>query len=141
MAITSASKYRVEINGFPVIKASKATLGAKKHTPHKHQSGNVRLPEQGPSNLEIEESTFEHATGDGNIDRLFDAWIDNVANGLDGPRNARVVIFDKTGRIPLRTWELIGCLPTSIKPEDHSGGSNDTSLFSFSLQPDDMRLI
>jgi hypothetical protein len=36
---------------------------------------------------------------------------------------------------------MIGCLPTSIKPEDHTGGSNDTSLFSFGLQPDDARLI
>ncbi len=141
MAITSASKYRIEIDGFPVIHATKATLPAKKHTPHTHQPGNQRLPDHGPSNVEIEEFTFEHATGNGNVDRLFDAWLENVTAGLDFKRNARCVIFDRTGRTPLRTWEMQGCLPTSIKPEDHTGGSNDTSLFSFSLQPDNARLI
>jgi hypothetical protein len=33
------------------------------------------------------------------------------------------------------------CLPTQIKPGDHSGDGNDTSDFSFTLQPENARLV
>lgn len=139
--ITSAAKYRIEIDGLPVIYATEADLPGKKANLHTHQPGNQVNPVYGPSTIEVEEFTFKHATGQGNVDVQMDAWFDRFHQGLDTKRNARLVIFDKTGRTPIRTWEMLNCCPTMVKPESHSGNSTDTSLFSFTLQPEQARII
>jgi len=141
MNTTSASRYLVEIDGFEKIYATKATLPSYKHTPHTHQPGNQRMPEHGVGNFEVEAFSFSHATGNGQVDRQVYSWMKGVEKGLDDKRNARVVIFDKTGRTPLRTIELIGCLPTMFQQEELSGDSSDTAEFSFELQPDELKYV
>lgn len=140
--ITSSNRYRVEIDGFPVIYATNADIPEKRANLHTHQAGNQRNPEYGPSTYTVGEFTFRHATAKGNIDVLLDDWFNRVHRlGIDDKRNARVVIYDHSGRTPLRTWALRNCCPSNIKAGDHAGDSNDTSDFSFSLQPEDADLL
>lgn len=140
--ITSANRYRVEIDGFPAINATNATIPETTATLHKHQAGNQRAPQHGPATYEVGEFSFRHATGQGNIDVALAEWFRRVhVDGVVDKRNARLVIFDHTGRTPLRTWLLLSCLPTSIKPEDHEGESDRTSEFTFAIKPEDFRLL
>lgn len=141
MPSTPASKFRVEIDGFPTIYATQADLPEKRAELHRHQPGNQRSPEYGPSSVTVGEFTFRHATGHGNVDLLMMRWFDNFHSGLEGKRNARCVIYDAAGRTPVRTWEMLNCCPTMVRPENHAGNSNDVSEFSFTLQPEDARLI
>lgn len=141
MPPTSSSRYRLEIDGFPVIFATNATLPAKKGNLHTHQPGNQLSPEYGSATVTIEELTFRVATGNGEVDRLMDRWFDNFHRGLDGKRNARLVIYDRTGRTPLRTWQMDNCCPTGVQPEEHAGDSDRTSEFTFTLQPESARIV
>lgn len=142
MPITSANRFRVEIDGFPTIWATNADIPEKRANLHQHQPGNVRNPEYGASTFNVGEFTFRQATGKSNVEVMMDDWFNRVHElGVEDKRNARVVIFDKTGRTPLRTWQMDNCLITQIKPGDHAGDSNDTSDFSFTLQPENARLV
>lgn len=142
MPTTSANRYRVEIDGFPQIFATNADIPEKRANLHTHQAGNQRNPDYGASTYNVGEFTFRQATAKGNLEVLMDDWFNRVHRvGIEDKRNARVVIFDHTGRTPLRTWQLSNCLITQIKPGDHAGDSNDTSEFSFTLQPEDADLI
>lgn len=140
MPPTSAAKYRVEIDGMPVIYATNAELPEKRANLHTHQPGNQLSATHGSATIQFGEFTFRHATGDGEVDRRMDRWFEDFHAGRDAKRNARLVIFDRTGRTPLRTWEMIDCLPVMVKPEDHAGDSDRTSEFSFTLQPESARL-
>jgi hypothetical protein len=140
--ITSANRYRVEIDGLPTIYATQADLPEKKAGLHEHQAGTQVLPEYGPSTVTISEFTFRHATGKNNVDRSLMIWFNSFnIDGLPDKRSARVVQYDHTGRVPLRTYELFNCCPSSYKPEQLAGKSNDTAEFSFSLQPEDFDII
>lgn len=140
--ITSANRYRVEIDGMPVIFATRADLPDIKANLHDHQAGNEMSKEYGPSSYEVSEFTFTHATGKNNVDRALLVWF-NLFNkeGVADKRNARVVVYDHTGRIPFRTYQLSNCCPSSFKPEQHAGNSNDTATFTFGLQPEDFDII
>lgn len=140
--ITSANRYRVEIDGLPVIYATNASIPEVTATLHKHQPGNQMNPTHGPSTFEVGEFTFRHATGQGNVDVQLVQWFRRVhSQGINEKRNARLVIFDHTGRRPIRTWELRDCLPMSVKPEDHEGETDKTSEFTFTLKPEDFDLF
>ncbi|HEV2761888.1 MAG TPA: hypothetical protein VGV38_02745 [Pyrinomonadaceae bacterium] len=138
---TAAAKYRLEIDGFPVIFATNCTLPAKSANLHSHQPGNQLSPEYGSATVTIEELTFRVATGHNQVDRLMDRWFDLFHRGLDTKRNARLVIFDRTGRTPLRTWEMDNCCPKAVQPEEHAGDSDATSEFTFTLQPEAARIV
>lgn len=137
----SANRFALEIDGIGRIYATEATPPAKKQTPHKHQPGNQKSPEYGPGNYEIEEMSFKHATAKGTAEDDLAHWLDDYLEGDDGPRNGRFIRFDAAGRIPVKTWELINCHPVMYKPETHSGTSTEVSEFSFSIQPEEARLI
>ena len=140
--ITSANRYRVEIDGMPLIFATQATLPEFKASLHQHQPGNTTNPEYGPSTFTVSEFTFRHATGKNNVDRALMDWVRafNV-DGIEDKRNARVVVYAHNGRVPIRTYELRNCCPISFKPEDHAGNSDNTAEFSFGLQPEDFDLV
>jgi phage tail-like protein len=140
--LTSANRYRVEIDGMPQISATQATLPDVKANLHQHQAGNQRAAEYGPSTYEVSEFSFRHATGKANVDRALLEWFRafNV-DGVVDKRNARVVVFDHAGRVPLRTYELRNCCPASFKPEEHAGNSTNTAEFNFSLQPEDFDIV
>lgn len=140
--LTSANRYKVEIDGFPSIHATSADIPEVTANLHTHQAGNQRSPTYGPAHFSVGEFTFRHATAQGNVDVLLMDWWRRVNRlGLVEKRNARVVIFDHTGRTPVRTWLLRDCLPKNVKAGDHAGDSDATSDFSFTLQPEDAELL
>lgn len=140
--ITSANRYKVEIDGIGTIYATNATLPEITATLHKHQSGNQRAPTHGPATYEVGDFSFRHATAQGNIDvQLYEWWRRVHKLGEVDKRNARLVHYDHTGRVVLRTWQLSNCLPLSIKPEDHEGESDRTSEFTFTIKPEDFQVF
>jgi phage tail-like protein len=140
--ITSANRYRVEIDGIGTISATQADVPELKANLHQHQAGNQRAPEHNPSTYEVGEFSFQHATAKGNVDVQLVEWFRLVhVEGVVIKRNVRVVVFDHTGRLALRTYELRDCLPTQFKPQQHAGKSTDTAEFSFSLQPEDFDIV
>ncbi|HEY9286264.1 MAG TPA: phage tail protein [Pyrinomonadaceae bacterium] len=139
---TSANRYKVEIDGFPAIFATSASIPETTGTLHKHQAGNETAPTFGPATWEVGEFSFRHATAQGNVDVQLSEWFLRVhEQGVVDKRNARLVIYSHDGRTPLRTWQLNNCLPTSIKPEDHEGESDRTSEFTFAIKPERFRLL
>jgi hypothetical protein len=140
--ITSANRYRIEIDFMPEIFATQADLPEKKANLHEHQPGTQTHPEYGASTVTVGEFSFRHATGKNNVDRALDQWFNRFhREGIEDKRNARVVVYDHTGRIPLRTYQMRNCCPTTFKGEPHEGRSTDTSEFSFTLQPEDWDLV
>lgn len=140
--ITSSNRFKVEIDGFPAIYATSATIPETTATLHKHQAGNQTSPTHGPATFEVGEFSFRHAHGQGNVDVQLSEWFLRCHElGQVDKRNARLVIFAHNGRTPIRTWQLFDCLPTSIKPEDHEGESDRTSEFTFALKPERFRLL
>ncbi|MGH9944615.1 MAG: hypothetical protein ACRD9R_19895 [Pyrinomonadaceae bacterium] len=139
---SSENRYLLEIDGVTAITATDVTMPGKKHTPFKHQPGNLPRPELGRGNYEIEEMTFMHAHGVGSAGEEIVAWMDAYLSGLlVEKRSARFIVLDEAGRIPVAVYEMIDCVPTMFKAEKHTGSGTNISQFSFSLQPTDMYMV
>jgi hypothetical protein len=106
-------------------------------TPHKHQPGNQLRPDHGIGNYEIGEVEVMAAVGNNGADKLIATWWQNFKNGTDGARSVRVVQFDATGQIPIRTTDYQDCLPISFKIDNLKGDSSDIAKFTLALQPND----
>ena len=137
---SSENRFVVEVDGVTAITATQATPGGIKQTPFKHQPGNQPNPTHGRGNYEIEEFTFKHATAHGNAGAQLRQWLVDYIKGRSvTKRSVRFIVMDEAGRRPVETYELIDCVPTMYKPEQHTGSGTNVSEFSFSLQPDDVR--
>lgn len=135
-------RFILEIDGIRAVVATEATPPGYKHTAVKYQPGNQSMPIHVRGNSEIEECSFKHARGIGQVGQQLVAWLRAFASGaVVERRNARFITMDETGRTPIETWELIGCVPTMYKPETSSGTGTNVASFTFSLQPSDARLI
>jgi hypothetical protein len=142
MPPTSVNRYILEIDGVPAVAATEATPPGFKQTPGKYQPGNQPNPTHFRGNFEIEEMTFKHARGIGQAGRELVRWLIDYSRGLAvQKRSLRFITMDETGRSPLETWECLDCVPTMYKPEQGTGTGTDVATFTFSLQPDDARLI
>lgn len=135
-------RFILEIDGVPAVVAMEATPPGKKHTATKYQPGNQRNPTILPGNYEIEECTFKHARGIGQVGLTLVDWLDGVSSGeFIEYKTARFITMDETGRTPIETWEMTDCLPTMYKPDNVSGTGTGVASFSFSLQPTDARRL
>lgn len=142
MATTSQNRFIFEIDGMPAIVATEVTLGSVKLTPFKHQPGNQPNPDLGRGNFEVEELTVKHAHGVGQTEFVFGTYFEAYKRGIVTEKlNCRLLIMDEGGLIPIQQWDLIACIPTTFKPEAHTGTGTEVSQFSFGLTPTDMRLV
>ena len=137
----SAARYKIEIDGFPTIYADNADLPEATAKPHSYQAGNELVPRFGPATYTVGEFVFRHATALGNVDVLMAQWFKDFHRGAQGKKNARCIFYGPDRRTPLRTYEMLDCFPTAVKPEEHAGDSEETSRFSFTLQPEDFNLV
>lgn len=139
---TSKGRFLLEIDGITALVATDATPPGFKHTPGKYQPGNQSHPTHFRGNYEIEEFTFKHARAVGTQGRELVRWLIDFAEGLNVvKRTVRFITMDETGRTPVETWECRDCVPTMYKPDEGTGSSVDTALFSFSVQADHAKLL
>jgi phage tail-like protein len=139
---STENRFLLEVDGVTAIVAMEATPPGRKHTPVKYQPGNQSRPIHLRGNTEIEEFTFKHARAIGQVGQQLLTWLIAFDEGdLVETRNVRFITMDETGRTPVETWEMTDCVPTMYKPDSSSGTGNNVASFSFSLQPNNARLI
>ncbi|MGB8508138.1 MAG: hypothetical protein WCD76_07025 [Pyrinomonadaceae bacterium] len=132
----------MELDGFPAISATEVSMPSRAHTPFEHQPGNQANPDLGRGNFKCEEMTFKHAHGVGGVDEALNRYFDAYLEGLITDKlNGRFIIMDESGLVPTKTYELVDCVPTMFKPEQHTGSGTNTSQFSFGIRPTNYRLV
>lgn len=137
---THENRYVIEIDGVPVIAASEMTPPDKSHTPVEIYTGNNPMPQLSRGNSKIGDFSIKHAHALNQAGSDLFQWMDDYADGVDNSkRTARIVVMDEDGVTPVDEYELQDCVPTSYKPEAHSAGGTNASMFSFTLRPSNMR--
>jgi len=139
----SANRFLLEIDGIAgQIEVTEVNAGGITHTPHTYQPGNRPNPARGLGNFEVEEVSFVQARGLGTTATQLVQWLMDCLQGREiRKRNLRVITLDEAGRVPVETVEYLSCLPTGYKPDNFSGSSSDVATFTFTVIPEDMRVI
>lgn len=136
---SSKGRYLFEMDGITSIRASRVQgLDVIKHTPVKFYEGNKPNANLVRGNYEVGEITVQQAEALNQTGSEFFRWIQDFVRGVNTERRgARLVVLDEDGVTPVAEYELIDCVPTSLKVEDQEAGSNDANMFTFGLQPED----
>ena len=136
---TSENRFLLEIDGIGTIRATEVTMPDKEHTPVELYVGNRPNPILVRGNFKVNELTFKHATGLGQVTREISQWVDNYTSGLDvTKRGARFIVLDEAGVTPIDTYELRNGVPTRFKPETHGAANTSASMFTFGFRAEDM---
>jgi hypothetical protein len=134
--------YLLELDGFGAISATEVALPSKTHTPWEHQPGNQASPDLGRGNFKVEEMTFKHAHGVGQIADQLNAYFDDYLDGVRTDKlNGRFIVNDESGLVPVMTYEIVDAVPTQFKIENHSGTGTGVSMFTFGLRPTNFRRV
>ncbi len=139
---TNEGNYLIEIDGISAVRAMNVSGGAMNMTPTLTSEGNRRNPHVGGGNFEVDEVTVKQATALNDTGSEFFSWLNDYARGYTTERRTlRIVELDEDGATPVQTWEYIGCVPTSISPDDRSARGTNSASFTFKLKPEDFRLL
>ncbi len=140
---TAEGRYAVEFDGIENMRASKISGLGEEHTPVRIPLGNSTRQEQVRGNTDADEFSFTLASGihDTAIRQLWQ-WQRDYDAGIDAsPRSGRVVVFDETGATPVETWELIDCVPRSIKGDDRTAEGTGGAMVTVMVKPYQVNLI
>ena len=136
---TNEGNYLIEIDGITAIRAMNVSGGGLKMTPTLTAEGNRPNARVGGGPYEIDEVTVKQATALNETGREFFNWLYDYAKRLTTERRgARLIELDEDGTTPVHTWEWIGCVPTSIEPDDRAARGNNSASFTFKLKPEDI---
>lgn len=140
---TREGNFSVEIDGIPAFKATKVSGGTDTHTPVELQQGTENRPDLVPGNHKTDDFSFTVASGkhQGAINALTQRFQDYSDRVDLEPLNGRWVVFDDTARVPLETYELVGCVPVSIKPDDRASDGTAAAQVTITLRPYQVRRI
>jgi phage tail-like protein len=140
---TGEGRYLFEFDGVVSIRASRVTGISKDHKEFELFVGNQANPFLGRGTFTCGDIVVRHAHAlNGSATEVFD-WMDGYVRGNSDAekRGGRLIIMDEAGRTPLRTYELIDCVPKSFKEEDHDAGGSGAAYFTFTIRPTDWDLL
>lgn len=136
---SNEGNYLIEIDGITAVRAMNVSGGGMDMTPTLTPEGNRPNPHIGGGPYEIAEITVKHATALNETGREFFSWAyDYAKRRTTERRSVRLIELDEDGATPVHTWEWIGCVPTSIAPDDRSARGNNSASFTFKLKPEDI---
>jgi hypothetical protein len=141
--MSTKNRFLVEIMGVTACQATKVDgLEAMKHTPAKLMVGNRPNPILARGNYEVGEVTVNHAESLGLAGAELYEKLRAYAKGeAVQPFDARVMLMSEDGATPIKSYECLGCVPTSFKNDGMDAGSNDHAMFTFAFLPDDVIVL
>ncbi|MCP9494289.1 MAG: phage tail protein [Pyrinomonadaceae bacterium MAG19_C2-C3] len=140
---TAENRFIFEMDGVDEIRASKVAGLTDDHTPVNIALGNTAYDEQVRGRAKVEDVSVTVPSGiNDTAIRQLARWHRDYVDGIDAsPRNARLVVLDEAGAVEIETWELIDCVPRSIKPDDRSADGTGAAMTTIIIKPTRLGLL
>ena len=138
----SAGRYLFELDGITAIRASDVSGIKKIHEEFEIYESNRPNPIIGRGHFKCETITVKHAHALNGTGQEFFRWMQDFITGAKVERRSgRCIQLDEDGLTPIKTWELMECIPISIEQETNTGGSKEGNYFKFAIRPTDLVMI
>jgi phage tail-like protein len=136
---TSAGRYIIEFDGISAMRSTSVTGVGEDHDEFELYESNKVEPNLGRGHFKCGDVTIKHAHALNGTDSEAFAWFRQWRDGGSiERRGGRLIVLDEDGQSPVRTYQLLRCVPKKFAPENQEAGSKEANFFTFVFRPESM---